>query len=774
MIQTIEQTATNNRQQIGYSPSPLPPLVDPRSKESQLGPSDFRLPSYRPSYDEDEVKRVFEQRFTEAINAHRNHYSEWFTAWSFYRGDQWRAWSKAHNRFLDTFPGPGEVGYDSSRRHRCYNHISPLVDKTKAKALMNDPSATISPLTGQQTDVQGAREGRAVISHLSRRHDTDELSDELADWCLQVAAPCLKIWWDQTLSAFVPIIDPAGRIIKIIEQKNAGDVNWQIVSPFEWMPDPKAKRFKEMAYIFHAQVVASDYLRQRYKEGARVQPDAYMGTESGVEARMAAITGDAPRGSDLSKPDGCLLKEMFERETLRYPKGRYIVMAGGIVLEYAEEWPDGDGSVFPFVPYYYKKGVASVYGRNAVTPLRDAQILINKAMSRKEEWMDSSDWFIAMPHGAEMGADTFESVGKSRLATKIYHNPGLSPQVFATPPMSPNMSEVQADGDNFMRDNIGVHEVSDGRAPAGVDAGVAIQLLQQSDDTQLGPFRKLITSFWCKVYEITLQIGAKRYINPRLLMMQDTAQGDPNAPRSEVTMFQHLSQGRLVIAPGSSTGENPTIRTQKILDMAGKGMLNPDRLPVTISLLELLGFEKSDKVIDDLTSVAQQMQAQQPNPAALEQMKQQAATAMLNIQTQAKEQLALAVEKARTEREAEIEAIRGHSAQELEKLRAANNLNAQRAQIEANRQLMILNGQIKAMQEQLALVQIQLKGTLDPTAVADLERRQGLNSPDDATVQKLTLAPVSHQNTIHTDLPTQNRGQNVHKNRTNTRRKQGR
>lgn len=727
------------RQQVGFDPRPMPQRKDPNQLTPDVQPSDLIQEPYDPTRKQKKILEDFNKEFKEDHDAQKRHHSEWFTAWSMYVGEQWRAWSRAQNRFLDTHPGPGEIGYDVSRRFRSYNKIKPLIDKTKSKILQNDPNAIVAPRTAN--DINAAREFRSVVSHLQSINDIESLSDELTDWCLQTATPCLKVYWDPTKSACLPIIGANGQMVSSVDKENMGDIAWEIVSPFEWLADNKAKRWNMQRRMWHMQVVPLQYVQERFKDGWLVKPDAYVGDESGVEARMAMIVGDAPRSGFNAGPDGCLLKEKWERKSPAYPKGRYIVIAGEIVLAYAEEWPNGDGETFPFVPYYYKKRTGTVYGFNAVTPLKDGQILINKAIAKMEEWMDLSAYFVVAPKGAEMGQDAFTR-NVDRLMTTVMHRPGFKPDFEVTPPMSPNMGICAEVADEFMRDSIGVHDQTDGKTTAGVDTGVAIQLLQEADDTQIGPVRKLVANFWQQVLKITLPIAQKNYLEPRLLMMQDSVQADPNAAHSEVIMFQNLSAGRLVIAPGSTAPANPTLQAARIMDLMKYGALKPDTIATTIPLLNILLTENADKVTDDMLAAEQKMAAQQPSKADLLQQQMQMETMQMSLKNKMEIELQTAVEQLKTQREAELVALKGKEAMDLARLTAMFAEELQKIKDESALSLAALKGQLEQERDTAAQTQFRIQGNFTPIEVASIARDNGIDTPDDATLKKLTLAPT--------------------------------
>lgn len=812
----------------GYDPQPMPSLADPDNPQSEITPADLLSTPTPPPVEAKRICDFVTATVTKARFAQMAHHPRMFTAWSFEMGEQWRIWNGQTGTWQSQKIGAGDAGYSANfpRRYMTFNTIKPLVLHTQSKALETDPSAGFSPLTPSKQDVAATKQARAVDAHVTKINKLTEMQEVAVKWAEVVSAPVAKVYYDPTktylkpiygdilqalpVSAAAPQMPPQGipqngptmpgqptqglqpgmtpqgpvtppqsqvqppptpEIIKAVDAPG-GDICIDLLSPFEWLGDPKAKSFEEMAYIIHYQIVPLSFVQLRYKLGWTVEPDAQMSDTSGVEARQAIVTGDYNRNTS-GKMDGVALAEYWEVASARYPWGRVITVANGVLLDYQERMPDTDGKKLPFHRLPYDDTLASIYDRNAVSDLIDAQILTNKAANKLAERLDESTYFIMAAEGSEPDIDMART---DRVKTTYFYKshdavtkqPYPEPHFAVTPnEVSPLVEEVLQFADNYRRDSIGIHDVSDGQLPSNVKSGVAIAQLKSGDDTQLANFIKHIRSWRVNIAETVLSIAQKKYLEDRLLMVQDSSDIDPDEPRTQALDYKALANGRVVISPSSASLQNPLARQQTLHDMQTSGAFNPDQLPITRLLLKLYDIEGADKLYDDIGYVLDQQAAKeaaaQPDPAALQaqqaaqaqqalQLQQAHDAALAQVQTEAKLQLLQAegeIDAKTASQVAQIKAQSDAQAQELKakiqaqsdehkaQLEAANmaaehahELHMQQLQSQSEAQMAQMQSELETKM-QLMLAQFkfehpQLAGAMDGVGVEDLESKIGI------------------------------------------------
>jgi hypothetical protein len=349
---------------------------------------------------------------------------------------------------------------------------------------------------------------------------------------------------------------------------------------------------------------------------------------------MDSIAGESFRSSAQARSNSATVYECWEKPSSRYPKGRLIRVAGRVLLTDMDnlDWPYEKNDSFPFVPLGFQEKFGSVWSLNAVHDLIPLQRNINNIMSRIIDRVNTDKPTILIPNGAEISIDAYQS---KRNFQKIYFEPGLPPTYQAPPPVNTEWFTSINMLQGMMEDITGVHEVSNGAVPPGVTAGNAIELLQQSDQTQLSEFVGNIESACRMRAEWELALVSQFYKEPRLVgISQENTFGQAGG---NARMFENLTRGgrvRVSVTPGSATPKTPAARIQQYMDLAKSGMFEPQALPVLKALVDLMGFERSDTLAGRIDIAIKEIQQQQPNPVAMrdQDMRDQARMARIKAQ----------------------------------------------------------------------------------------------------------------------------------------------
>jgi hypothetical protein len=433
------------------------------------------------SSDVAELKDEF-RKFKEARNAFE---PDWFLNTAFYVGQQWLYWN--HGR-LDR---PRLAKY---RETIVDNRILPIVTARVARKVKNRPTFVATPFTGSEEDVDAARitektlEFDWVYLDLQQKLFQAELFADI------VGAGFWKIYWDSTKGESAEVVvdqsgkpvELQGRILKASEIGESGlppgmsikriclgDPAVDVVSPFHFYPDPLATSLSELEKCFEEKIRSPEYLKERY--GVELEPDTEV-SAGPVESRM--FSSLMPGTSSSYK--GVRVYEFWARPSSTYPKGKRAVWAKDQLL--AEE--DGPVDTLPYVMFSGIK-VPNRFWPTAITSqLRGPQVNLNKIESQIQENANR----IGNP-----------ALMKSRQANVYYGGvPGeellydstVSDAVpsYLIPPNMPTYVVDQVERiEGSMVEISGLHEVSKATVPTGVTAASAINLLQEADDTRIGP-----------------------------------------------------------------------------------------------------------------------------------------------------------------------------------------------------------------------------------------------------------------------------------------------
>ncbi|MBS1863016.1 MAG: hypothetical protein JSS68_15045 [Actinobacteria bacterium] len=415
--------------------------------------------------------------------------SDWFLNSAFFVGQQWLFWN--HGR-LDR---PRLAKW---RVTAVDNRMLSLITARVAKKVKTRPQFVATPYTGKDSDLDAAKVTEKVIDF---DWDYLELQQKLYEAQLLAdvtGAGLWKIHWDGTLGEKAEVIvdqngqpqlDANGQIMKADQIESifggtlpaglnvktiaTGDVVVEVVTPFQFYPDPIAKSFGEVERAFEENIHSPDYVKQRYGVDLPADSEVPAGP---VEARM--FSSLMPAGGVGYK--GVLVHEFWAKPCPTYPTGKHVVWAKDQVLV------DEDNPVDP-MPYVMFSGikVPNRFWPTAVaTQLRGPQISLNKLASQIQE--------------------NAERLGNPSLLKNRYSNveytgvpgeevlfdgtvPEAAPSFLAPPGMPGYVLEERQRIIESMIEISGVHEVSNATVPSGVTAAAAINLLQEADDTRIGP-----------------------------------------------------------------------------------------------------------------------------------------------------------------------------------------------------------------------------------------------------------------------------------------------
>lgn len=422
--------------------------------------------------------------FSKAKSAREPFTPDWYLNSAFYVGHQWLYWN--HGR-LDR---PNLAKY---RETVVDNRIQPIVLSRAARKVKNRPAFSATPFTGKEEDVDAARITEKVMEFdwvyldLQQKLFQAELFAEI------VCAGLWKIYWDSTVGEKTQVVvdengQPVqlnGRILKAedlseglppglsVKEVATGDVCVDVVSPFHFYPDPLATSMSELEWCIEEKVRSPDYVKQRFD--VELEPDTDVNSGP-VEARLAPSLTYG--GGTQCK--GVRLYEFWAKPSSTYPKGKRCVWAQDMVLKEEDDPFDPN----PYVMFSGLKVPNRFWPTSMVTQLRPLNVDLNKLKSQVAE------------NAARVGNI---SIMKSRQANVAYSGvPGEEilydstvtdavPQPFKPPEMPRYVLEQEQKIVDAMTEISGQREVSNATVPSGVTAASAINLLQEADDTRIGP-----------------------------------------------------------------------------------------------------------------------------------------------------------------------------------------------------------------------------------------------------------------------------------------------
>lgn len=435
------------------------------------------------AYDIDDLK----EKFRKAKSIRERFVPDWALNLAFTYDDQWLRWNKGSGR-LDK---PIIADW---RELVTDNRIKPVVTARAARKVKNRPAFVISPTTADEADIDASKIGEQVL-------ESDWVTLNLQEKLFQAilfseicGAGFWKVYWDSTVGdSGEYLFDGQNQPIKVngrpvkagsyegsldgIQAKTVsqGDVCVDVLSPFEIFPDPLARTLEDAEWVIEEKVRSTEYVKRRYNQVLTPDADAPIGP---VEGRLfpSAVYG----GSDAAGYKGIKVYEMWARPSTDYPTGKRCVWAGDQILHEDDQPFDP----MPYTMFSCIRVPNRFWPSSIVTSLRGPQVHLNKIRSQ-----------IAM-NAQRIGNP---ALMKSRQANVYYTGapgeeilydstvPDAKPEYLLPPEVATYVREEIQRIEESMQEISGLHDVSNATVPSGVTAASAINLLQEADDTRIGP-----------------------------------------------------------------------------------------------------------------------------------------------------------------------------------------------------------------------------------------------------------------------------------------------
>jgi hypothetical protein len=417
--------------------------------------------------------------------------AQWFLNLAYHDGRQWVAFD---GRQLF------EPQLEPWRAKLVDNRIRGMVRKEIARQTKTRPQWVGVPATNEDDEIDAARFRERLFEHDWQYLDVTRKRRAAQQWARVCGNGFLKVTWDsKTGPGREVLVGPDGRSMKDdhgapldpnglpedalaamqdVERRRVqmGDPRIDVRTPFEMFPDPLAGEdgMESCRRIGEEAVYDPEYLFEQF--GVRLEPDA-TATPGVMEARYAGTGWDAG-----GKKQGVKAREFWALPCSEYPQGAHVVYAQEQILL-------REPNPYPWLPYPMFRGQLrpGSFWCAGIDDLISPQTELNKSLSQiaengerignptllKASGTDFDDDDALLPGGVAEFQDT--------------GSPNAVPRYLLPPELPGYVQNRPASAENSLREISHQHEVTSGNVPAGVTAASAINLLQEADDTVLGP-----------------------------------------------------------------------------------------------------------------------------------------------------------------------------------------------------------------------------------------------------------------------------------------------
>lgn len=332
------------------------------------------------------------------------------------------------------------------------------------------------------------------------------------------------------------------------------------------------------------EIVSLDWIRENYPDKAKWVTSESLDREAvRYQAKLAELVGSAStriittshgtRGNLYGKLDRhCIVRTKEWRPTLDYPRGRCVIVASNVLL-YDGPLPISDEkgtAEFSAVDYHYRRVPGRFWSKGMVRDLLsqqdringiDAQVVLNRKTCINPQKLIPLGSAIKNwdgEPGKEIKWDPTQTMG---------HEPKIIPGV----PLAPQIWNERVGMVESVKESSGSEDILKGRAPQGVRAGIALDMLEEKAASRHAHRDNRMKLSLSRTYKLRLILAHMHYNVPKLLKHV----GEDNS--WEITQFvgaELRGNNDVVLEPDSGIARTAAGRTYLMTQLLSAGLIN--------------------------------------------------------------------------------------------------------------------------------------------------------------------------------------------------------
>lgn len=487
------------------------------------------------------------------------------------------------SRQLRPYSGASGVG-GKSRVHA--NLILPTAQNRLARLAKNPPKYDVRPNSNGVEDKDAARLTLKVINSVWDKERINEKRIDLLMWMQQGGHAWGKVYWDPMRGSQVPT--PEGGI------EFEGDIGFDTCSPLEIYVDPLARHLCDAQWLIQAKIRKLSYFRNQYGEkGKEVKSEGAWLSSLQNLIKINNMSSKSQGGQfDAETKDAAIEIAYYEKPSKKYPDGRLIITANGVLLSY-KSLPVGE---INFVKFDDVKIGGKFYSESLITHLRPLQDQYNRNLRRKAEFLNKGlnlKFIAAKGHGL-----TEESLTDNTEVIQYNPVPQAERPTDVKAPQLPQY--VYTDGETIkgdMSEMSGVSEISKGQLPSASIPALGMQILQEADETRIGIVTESNENSWADVGRLISKYAARYYTNTRYL--KEAGQSSEYTVK-EFTGEDLRQSFDVVVIKGSTLPNSKALKREELLNAYDRGILgDPNDPTVRRKLVQSLEYGAVSEIWED-------------------------------------------------------------------------------------------------------------------------------------------------------------------------------
>jgi hypothetical protein len=522
---------------------------------------------------------------------------QWKLNLSFYKGKQYVFYNRKSRRIEAL---PVEDGDKPRYRVRLVsNQIAPNTQSLLSRLVKSKPQFFATPGQASYEAQKATEVAENLLDYWWDEFSLTEKREEAMMWAIICGNGFWKITWDDKQGPGMdvlmsptgePIVDPmvrhffeknleaAGIDSDEFEQRiYQGEIRVDVMSPFDVLLDDAAGVFEDCQYAFCKHPMGSDEILSRY--GVRLKPNAVNKypdeTLPGVFGNTDAKTQENVRvvyyGYFLPSP--------------KRPQGRFVVFTKDpSVVLYDAPWPYPFEKL-PLVKFPGLRVPGQLWDSSVVEQAIPLQKELNRTLSQMIEYKNLTlKPQMLAPVGSLRQRITDEP------GAIFEYNPvaGKVPEAIPIPSLPPYVFEHLQDLGARLKDVFGLNEIVEGSVPPNVEAGVAIDLLQEAATDRLAPQIMLMEKALERCGNLMLQLAQEYYTEPRTMIIT----GSGSKPKVERFDDADLIKGVSVkVEAGSGLPRTRAGRQARVLQLLQMGILSPTKAYKYLDMADFKGLQ---------------------------------------------------------------------------------------------------------------------------------------------------------------------------------------
>ena len=507
----------------------------------------------------------------------------WKINLSFYKGKQYVFYNKKTRRIESLATEDGDK--PRYRVRLVANQIAPNSMGLLARLVKSKPTFYATPTSSGFENLKATEVAESMLEFWWDKFSLSEKREEAMLWSIICGNGFWKISWDDKVGSSVkvlldpiegqPIIDPMiERLYRDqlemqgIESDDfemevfEGDIRCDVISPFNVFLDDSAQVFEECKYAICSHPMSATEVESRF--GVRLKPNAINRYPD------ESLPGLYSFSSGQTKEN---IREIFYGyflPTPERPEGRVVVFTKDpSIILYDAPWPYPFMEL-PLIKFPGMRVPGQLWDSSVVEQAVPLQKELNRTLSQMIEYKNLT---LKPQMMAPVGSLRQRMTDEPGAIFEYNPIAGKIPEAIPLPGLPSYVAQHLADMGQRLKDVFGLTEIMQGQVPPNVEAGVAIDLLQEAATDRLSPQILMMEKSLERAGNLMLSLAQKYYTEPRMMMLSG---GSGSKPRVE--QFEHadvLSGVQIKVEAGSGLPRTRAGKQARVFQMLNMGMITP-------------------------------------------------------------------------------------------------------------------------------------------------------------------------------------------------------